>query len=102
MKMLCVKSAPPVRGWHDGLKAGEVYNVEYWNCPHCWGEPRALAEESPFKKPALLGCRSCGEKSEYTYVPWGRDRFIPFDPDKLDVTEKDSNDLYLPEKETTP
>jgi hypothetical protein len=99
MKMICVKSARPVLGWHDGLKAGDVYDVEYWVCPHCGQQPRATAAESLFHKRAMLDCEGCGEKNEMYYVPWGRDRFIPFDPETLNISEHEVKELYTPEKE---
>jgi hypothetical protein len=98
MKMLCVKGAVAKPGWHDGLKAGGQYDVEYWNCA-CGLQPRATAAESTFHRWPTLVCSACGAQNQMAYVPWGRDRFIPFDPEQLKITEQEVRELYAPDKE---
>lgn len=97
MKMLCIKGSLPKPPWHDGLKAGVTYDVDL--VKHCC-ETRAFAAGSVFKKPVKLECNKCKAILTPTQIPWGPERFIPFDPPK--ISEQEANDLYLTIKPRAP
>jgi hypothetical protein len=94
MKMLCIRGAAPRAPWHDGLVFGEQYDVEYWNCS-CGQSPRALAVQCPFRRGSVgVVCSACGIKNPLYFVPWGRDRFVKWDPPT--VSKKEVAELYSP------
>jgi hypothetical protein len=98
MKMLCIRGR--VHPAHTGLYAGQTYDVDVATLCGCCGDTgAAFAAGSVFKRPVQIFCKRCGRGMVYQAgrpVPWGKDRFVPFDPDKLGVTKKEVRELYRP------
>lgn len=91
MKMLCIKGQ--THSAHTGLFSGVVYDVTFVPCPSCHHNS-IQAEGSVFHRPKILTCNKCGASKKFVYVPWGRFRFIPFNPDELKVTAGEVRKLY--------
>lgn len=94
MRMLCIRGRQ--HPFHTGLVSGQVYDVVVGPHPCCGKGKEAHAEGSVFRRRVTLVCAFCKtRKVGYrSYVPWGPDRFVPWQEPKVD--EREVRELYSP------
>lgn len=92
-KLLCVQ-----RDRRGQLRVGEIYTFAYTlECARCKIK-HTMVEEFPFVSTTdLVSCPLCGlihkAPSHRGFKP---QRFVPWNPDKLGVTEREVRRLYSP------